>query len=97
MVRKIRKEYKEGDMIDLASTMNEMMSTLIVNICVGHGRAYDLVEFEHFDDQGPKGVDKIPIYLAILKMTNFLFIRAQNLANVLFPFMAQYTFWPWDA
>lgn len=50
LVHKIRREYKDGDKIDLAATMCEMMSTLIVNICVGHGRAYDLVEFEHFDD-----------------------------------------------
>eukprot|EP00352_Strombidinopsis_acuminata_P003840 CAMPEP_0176401392 /NCGR_PEP_ID=MMETSP0126-20121128/48395_1 /TAXON_ID=141414 ORGANISM="Strombidinopsis acuminatum, Strain SPMC142" /NCGR_SAMPLE_ID=MMETSP0126 /ASSEMBLY_ACC=CAM_ASM_000229 /LENGTH=65 /DNA_ID=CAMNT_0017778289 /DNA_START=127 /DNA_END=324 /DNA_ORIENTATION=+ len=46
MVRNLRKEYKDGDVVDFIPISTELMSALIVNVCVGHGRAYDLVEYK---------------------------------------------------
>lgn len=61
IVRKLRKEHKDGDVIDFIPVSIELMSSLIVNVCVGPGRAYDIIDFNT-----PNGPEKIPVYKAMI-------------------------------
>mmetsp|Transcript_21167 Transcript_21167/g.29261 ORF Transcript_21167/g.29261 Transcript_21167/m.29261 type:complete len:143 (+) Transcript_21167:243-671(+) len=57
MARKLRKEHKDGDVVDFIPIAVELMSSLIVNVCVGHGRAHDTIEYKT-----KEGIEKIPLY-----------------------------------
>lgn len=59
IVRKLRKNHKDGDVVDFIPITVELMSTLIVNVCVGHGRAYDIMEYKDADSSD---IEKIPVY-----------------------------------
>lgn len=61
MVRKIRRENKDGDIVDFVKISAELMSIVIVNVCVGNGRAYDKIEFI-----GTNGKQKICLYEAMI-------------------------------
>jgi len=69
IVRKLRKNHKDGDVIDFIPVAVELMSILIVNVCVGHGRAYDLMDYQ---DPNKTGVEKIPVYEAMIKIVRDL-------------------------
>jgi len=90
LVRKLRAKYKDGDIVNLPPIFVELMSTTIVNTCVGHGRAYDLIDYKT-----DKGIEKIPIYEAMTKITNATFTRVEALTNILFPFLVD-KLMPWE-
>lgn len=90
LVRKLRAKYKDGDIVDLPPIFVELMSTTIVNTCVGHGRAYDLIDYKT-----EKGIEKMPIYEAMMKITTATFGRIESLTNMFFPFLIDKVM-PWE-
>jgi len=93
LTKKIRKEYKDGDKIDLIPTMIELMSTLIVNVCVGHGRAYDTVDYKKTDGT----VEKITLYEGMVRAMKDLSKRPENPLNLIFPALNFSIDYPWDS
>lgn len=93
LVRKMRKNHKDGDEIDFIKVAVELMSTLIVNVCVGHGRAYDLIDQK--DNNGK--LIKMTLYEAMIKNTGDVTGRVENPINILFPQLNSTVSMPWDA
>lgn len=74
-----------------------MASAIIVSVCVGHGRAYDPVDFEYLiGSDMPKGVVKVPFYITLNQMMSYLFKRLEFGTNLLFPKLIEYSFMPWE-
>eukprot|EP00351_Strombidinopsis_sp_SopsisLIS2011_P001240 CAMPEP_0116878622 /NCGR_PEP_ID=MMETSP0463-20121206/10362_1 /TAXON_ID=181622 /ORGANISM="Strombidinopsis sp, Strain SopsisLIS2011" /LENGTH=88 /DNA_ID=CAMNT_0004527007 /DNA_START=380 /DNA_END=643 /DNA_ORIENTATION=- len=73
MVRDIREKYKDGSIIDFVEISSELMSALVVNVCVGHGRAYDLIDYKT-----EKGTEKIPMYQAMINIIADMMTRPDH-------------------
>lgn len=92
IVRNLRKNHKDGEVIDFVPVAIELMSTLIVNVCVGHGRAYDMIDYK-----GKNGLEKIPVYEAMIRNVRDLTARTETLKHILFPKLNETISMPWDA
>lgn len=93
LARKLRENHKDGDVIDFIKVSTELMSTLIVNVCVGHGRAYDLIDQK--DKNG--AMIKMTVYDAMIRNTADLTARTETPMNIFFPMLNETVDMPWDA
>lgn len=90
--RKLRKNHKDGDVIDFIKVATELMSILIVNVCVGHGRAYDMIEQKDKDGK----LIKTTLYEALIDNTSAMTARTENPLNIMFPQLNATISMPWD-